>query len=67
MGTSAVTAEEEVVRADATVVTAAVVPVVVGMVTEGSAGRTGTGLTIFMGMKTLEAQCSLRYSPPFSS
>ena len=67
MRTSAVTAEEEEVRADVTVVTAVVVPVIVGMVTEGSAGRAGTGLAIFMGMKTLEEPCSLRYSPPFSS
>lgn len=28
--------------------------------TEGSVGRAGAGLVIFMGMKTLEAQCSLR-------
>lgn len=34
---------------------------------EGSVGRAGAGLVIFMGMKMLEARCSLRYSPPFSS
>lgn len=34
---------------------------------EGSVGRPGAGLVIFMGTKTLEARCSLRYSPPFSS
>lgn len=42
-------------------------PVDVSVLTEGSVGRAGTGLAIFKGTKTLEAQCSLRYSPPFSS
>lgn len=42
-------------------------PVDVSVVTGGSVGRAGTGLVIFMGIKKLEAQCSLRYSPPFSS
>ena len=41
--------------------------VIVVMGTNRGSARRGTGLAIFMGMKTLEAQCSLRYSPPFSS
>lgn len=65
--TSAATVIQEGVRADVTVVTAAEAPVDVSVGTEGSVGRAGTGLVIFMGMKRLEAPCSLRYSPPFSS
>lgn len=65
METSAATVEQEGAGAGVTAVMAAEAPVDVSVVPEGSVGR--TGLAIFMGMKTLEVQCSLRYSPPFSS
>lgn len=59
--------EVEIVGADVTMVTdaEATADVIVGA--EDSVGRAGAGLVIFMGTKTLEAQCSLRYSPPLSS
>lgn len=58
------TVEAEIVG-DVTMATDAAADVIVGA--EDSVGRAGAALVIFMGMKTLEAQCSLRYSPPFSS
>lgn len=57
--------EEEGVGSVVTMVMAAGPSVDACIVTGGSAGR--AGLAIFMGTKALEAQCSLRYSPPFSS
>lgn len=59
--------ELEVVRVDVTAAADAEAPARVSARAEGSVGRPGAGLAIFMGMKTLEARCSLRYSPPFSS
>lgn len=65
--TSAATVKQEGIGANVTVVTAVEAPVDVSVVTGGSLGRAGTGLAILIGIKTLEAECSLRYSPPFSS
>lgn len=62
-----VTSVETTEEGGAEAAMAAAVPVGVCKVTEGSVGRAGTGLTIFKGTKALEAQCSRRYSPPFSS
>lgn len=59
--------ELETVGAAINVTTPADAAVVVAVVTEGSVGREGGGLESFMGMKMFEAECSLRYSPPFSS
>lgn len=53
--------------ADVTMVTNAEAPAGVIVGAEGSVGRAGAALLIFIGTKTLEARCSLRYSPPFSS
>lgn len=62
---TALVEEEEGVGSDVTMVMAAGASVDACIVTDGSAGR--AGLAIFMGTNALEAQCSLRYSPPFSS
>lgn len=59
--------ELDTVAAVVSVTTPAEAMVVVAAVTEGSVGREGAGLESFMGMKMFEAECSLRYSPPFSS
>lgn len=62
-----VAGELETVGAAVNVTTPADAMVVVAVVAEGSAGREGAGLESFMGMKMFAAECSLRYSPPFSS
>lgn len=62
---TALVEEKQGVGSDVTMVMAAGASVDACIVTGGSAGR--AGLAIFMGTKALEAQCSLRYSPPFSS
>lgn len=61
------TVKVEIGGADVTMVTNAEVPAGVIVGAEGSVGRAGAALLSFIGTKTLEARCSLRYSPPFSS
>lgn len=64
---SVMTAELEVVGAAVTTAADEEATADISEEAEGSVGRAGAGLVIFMGTKMLEASCSLRYSPPFSS